>query len=371
MSLKNLKEKYSVSAADMQKIELLSKTVNPEHLEIFLQLIEPEMVPKLIKTFCAAGDKIKNNPAKKDIYVKKSKETYSFGISHKGELAIGLSKLAEGSYKKVYQAVDVTSMEGIVKIVQRGNLVVKYGLDEVALQEKLYKSNNPYILKPNKFTIMTKTENFRKPPEFSVKKYVEFGKRLDGDGTSIAPDQVEEIAQFLHDYAKGLEFMHQSGYVHSDVKPANALRRGNRAVVSDFGLSVKKDGKWIGTTPFYSPNEINSATPSLDSYSLGVSLLSMLHGGLEKLKAELKKINVNYEKLADLIDVERKKLFVNLKVLAEENDSQLPQNLVEMKLKMLDLAEEMTNKPESRPTCGQMAERLAQIVPSVITTDPT
>lgn len=375
LSLKNLKEKYSVNDADMQKIEMLSKTVNPEHLEIFLQLIEPEMVPKLIKTFCAAADKIKNNSAKKDIYVKKSLETYSFGISRTGELTVGLGYLASGTFKKVSKAVNVTSMDGVVKIVQKGDREVKLALDEAALQEKLYTSNNPYILKPNKFTVMTKTGGIHKPPELRENKYVEFGKRLDGDGTSIKPDQVEEIAQFLHDYAKGLEYMHQSGYIHSDVKPANALRRGKRAVVSDFGLSVKKDSSLIGGTPLYFPNEVGPfykiAKPSFDSYSLGVSLLSMLYGE-EAFQGELKKINTHFEKLAQLRDDEREELFTNLKQLTQKNESALPVKFVEMKVKMLDLAIEMTaREPDSRPTCGQMAERLAQIVPSVITSDPS
>ena len=58
-------------------------------------------------------------------------------------------------------------------------------------------------------------------------------ERLAEGGLSVA-----EILDIVTDVAHGLDFAHQKGFVHRDVKPANVLfRLDGRVVLADFGIA--------------------------------------------------------------------------------------------------------------------------------------
>lgn len=87
---------------------------------------------------------------------------------------------------------------------------------------------------------------------------------------------------------KGIDFLHELGYVHGDLKSDNILLTENLiAKICDFGLSQKIGNdlrKFVGT-PLYAAPEILSmsikdakpikATPSMDYFSLGILFWSM------------------------------------------------------------------------------------------------
>lgn len=85
----------------------------------------------------------------------------------------------------------------------------------------------------------------------------------------------------LSDIAGALEFIHGSGLVHNDIKPANILYSQTRgAVLIDFGLGGQANvTEQTGGTPWYVPPEFRlhrtRGRPG-DIFALGVTMLYVL-----------------------------------------------------------------------------------------------
>ena len=101
---------------------------------------------------------------------------------------------------------------------------------------------------------------------------------------SRGPLPMQQAAKIIMQAALGLDYAHDKGLVHRDVKPGNVLVTPNGdAKVSDVGLAgFAKDlvddpraGKIVGTTDYLSPEQIRTPLdikPSSDIYSLGCTL---------------------------------------------------------------------------------------------------
>jgi serine/threonine-protein kinase len=100
----------------------------------------------------------------------------------------------------------------------------------------------------------------------------------------------EEILRWLGEAASALDFAHEKGVVHRDVKPRNLLFDDRaRLVVADFGIaraafedSLTASGELLGTAAYIAPEQVSggAATPASDRYALAVVAYEALTGGL-------------------------------------------------------------------------------------------
>ncbi|HEX3658577.1 MAG TPA: protein kinase [Pirellulales bacterium] len=116
------------------------------------------------------------------------------------------------------------------------------------------------------------------------------GQTLEDAMDGQKPD-FRRAAKLVLELARALDYAHQSGVVHRDVKPANIMldAQGN-PLLMDFGLArldaaeskLTHDGTVLGT-PVYMPPEqasgqLDQIGPASDQYSLGVVLYELLCG---------------------------------------------------------------------------------------------
>ncbi|KAK4605269.1 hypothetical protein RGQ29_013365 [Quercus rubra] len=120
-----------------------------------------------------------------------------------------------------------------------------------------------------------------------------------------------DVQRYTRMIVKGLRCIHEKGYVHCDLKPANILvfrskdGKGNAVKIADFGISkipreengfVKRKFCFRGTPIYMSPESValGEIEAPLDIWSLGCTVIEMITGkhvwnctGLEDLMFQI------------------------------------------------------------------------------------
>lgn len=117
------------------------------------------------------------------------------------------------------------------------------------------------------------------------------------EGPSLAqriasgPLPADDVQRIGHGLAAALAHVHDGGFVHRDVKPANILLASGRdARLADFGIARSLDmtaattaGCIVGTAAYLAPEQALGETvgPAADVYALGLVLLEAVTGRRE------------------------------------------------------------------------------------------
>ena len=97
-----------------------------------------------------------------------------------------------------------------------------------------------------------------------------------------------DVMRMIQATASALDYAHEQGVIHRDVKPSNIMvERSGRPVLTDFGLALRVGegtvGETFGTPHYISPEQAQNsanAVPQSDLYSLGVIAYEMLAGAV-------------------------------------------------------------------------------------------
>jgi hypothetical protein len=121
---------------------------------------------------------------------------------------------------------------------------------------------------------------------YIVARYVEAGTLKEMLGQ---PMDLRRAAEIIGQIAEALDYAHEQGVIHRDVKPSNVLMdRGTWALLTDFGLAkmveasqaLTASGVGVGTPAYMSPEQGQGLKVDArsDVYSLGIVLYEMLTG---------------------------------------------------------------------------------------------
>ncbi|UCE67893.1 MAG: sigma 54-interacting transcriptional regulator [Candidatus Zixiibacteriota bacterium] len=183
-----------------------------------------------------------------------------------------LSGLGSGSTGDVYLAIDSRSEDKIcLKILRSGTK--EFEENFIREFEILSRLNHPGLIPVHDFGI---------DPEYGPYFSMEYASGGDlGELKAVTPREFFSISSSI---CRALEYIHNQGLVHGDIKPTNILIDSSKNYrLVDFGLSFISGDTPIsspGSAAFISPEIIrrNAMTTRSDIYSLGLLLYELIFG---------------------------------------------------------------------------------------------
>lgn len=201
-----------------------------------------------------------------------------------------IERLGAGGMATVYQATDKNLGRDVAIKLLHEHLIYEESFKERFEQEARLVAalNHPNIIQVFDFDML---ETSNGAVYYMVMPYL-VGKTLDDildecriEGATLPHDRIQQITS---DIASALDYAHQNGMIHRDVKPANIIFNDhNRAILTDFGIArlaqqsnITQEGMIVGTPNYMAPEQAlgEAVDGRSDIYALGVILYEMLTG---------------------------------------------------------------------------------------------
>lgn len=117
---------------------------------------------------------------------------------------------------------------------------------------------------------------------------IDLRKRIVNAGKPLS---LSEVSQVLSPICSALNFAHQKGAFHCDIKPSNILLHdnGREVFLADFGVArVANEQAGGGTLPYMAPEQFSheQVSAQTDIYALGITVYEMLSGGVLPYRGE-------------------------------------------------------------------------------------
>jgi serine/threonine protein kinase len=193
-----------------------------------------------------------------------------------------IQELGSGAFATVHRAENVNGQLKALKII-REPMTEEAAQRERESLERVKNLNHPCLINTEDYWI----ENDRlhivsELADMTLKTRL---KQCQKDGHPGIP--LRELFYYLGDAARGLDYLHNKGVVHRDVKPDNILLSSGAAKVADFGLVRKQErlvseqSVFAGTMAYMAPEVFRKSGGRLaDQYSLAITYAHLRQGEL-------------------------------------------------------------------------------------------
>jgi serine/threonine protein kinase len=202
-----------------------------------------------------------------------------------------IGTLPEGFYKKGYAAIDLLTREIVAvlilkpEVISRGHIHSELSVPNIFFNENRASFN---LRHPNliQFYDSNITDDGQAYIAFKLEEAVSIEDAIRINSEHGKDRYAKSLAiNFMLQISKALEYMHNEGYIHGDVKASNILvNKEGIAKLGDFGTARKigDPTKILGSLSYTAPEVLKGepATPASDVFSLGVLGYHMKYGEL-------------------------------------------------------------------------------------------